>query len=272
MNVLDSTISNSLMSAANGSIDLTNSTLTGSSLSLNNYGKLELENTTISGGSLALSGSSTVLADGGTSDVALSIVDPGRLTVIPDAMLQILQDNETCGTTTVDGTLQALNGLSVTRGTLSGSGVIIGNLMLAGVLKPGDSGPGSIAIQGNYAEARSGVLDEELASPSQFDSTDITQSAALGGTLDIHLSDGFTPVMGETFQIMDFASSTGTFDNVLGEYIGDGEKFDVIYNPTNITLEVVPIGATPEPGSLFLFGSGVIGLSAFLRKRLHKTA
>ncbi len=267
-----SSISGGSITASTASINFDNTTASNDAISLLNSGILRMESSTISGGSLALSGSSTVLADGGTSNIALSIVDPGRFTVTPDAMLQILQDQETGGRTTIDGIMQALNGLTVTRGTLTGSGVIIGNLMLAGVLKPGDSGPGSITIQGNYSQSRPGLLDEELVSPSQYNRTDITQSAALDGTLYIHLSDGFVPAVGQTFEIMDFASSTGTFDRVLGEYLDDGEKFDVIYNPTNVMLDVVSSGPTPEPGSLFLFGSGILGLSVFLRKRLHKTA
>ena len=175
-----STISGGSISEDNSSIHLDNSTLNGNSFSVNSNGRLEFENATISGGSLALSGSSTLLADGGISNIALSIVDPGRLTVTPDAMLQILQDQETGGRTTIDGIMQALNGLTVTRGTLTGTGVIIGNLMLAGVLKPGDSGPGSISIQGNYSQSGSDLLDEELASPSQYNTTDITQSARVG--------------------------------------------------------------------------------------------
>jgi len=54
------------------------------------------------------------------------------------------------------------------------------------------------------------------------------------------LVNAYEPDLGDTFEIMTFASRTGTFSSVQGLLIGNGKRFDLTYGPTNIILEVVP--------------------------------
>ena len=105
------------------------------------------------------------------------------------------------------------------------------------------------------------------------------------------------------FDIMNFASESGTFSTVVGLPIDNQEHFTLEYNATNLTLDVVsgpgmqaasghgsssgsepfitPLGdnmsfvsadysapqsSVPEPGSILLFGSGMAGVAAFLRR------
>ena len=104
------------------------------------------------------------------------------------------------------------------------------------------------------------------------------------------------------FDIMNFASGSGTFSQVLGLPINNQEHFLLEYNPTNLTLDVVQgpdtnIGdvsssirassitwvsnngafqgasnngtsaPTPEPSSILLVGSGLVGIAAVLRRK-----
>ncbi len=97
---------------------------------------------------------------------------------------------------------------------------------------------------------------------------------------------------------MTFASESGTFSMVDGLPINSEEHFVLEYNSTNLTLDVVPgqlagvdassaswlfstgseekgislnasdratPPSTPEPGSILLFGSGVLGLAGLFR-------
>jgi hypothetical protein len=105
----------------------------------------------------------------------------------------------------------------------------------------------------------------------------VTGKATLGGTLNLQLINGFVPTIGNTFDIINFASETGTFATINGTSINSSEHFGVVVNPTNVTLDVLagpaPLwgssfsaaGAsgspspTPEPSSLLLLGSGLLG-------------
>ena len=75
---------------------------------------------------------------------------------------------------------------------------------------------------------------------SHYGKVTVTGAAQLGGTLDIVLTNGFAPNIGDSFQIMTFGSSTGSFANVSGTTIGGGKAFAVTIGPTGITLDVVP--------------------------------
>jgi len=135
------------------------------------------------------------------------------------------------------GTIGANSQVNVTRLTNEG-----------GVLKPGES-PGIFTLVGDLEQLSEGSIEIELAGYAPGDEYDvlvITGDAALGGTLDVRLLDGFEPLVGDTFTVITHASSTGVLDNVLAPC---GYEFAVHYNPTDVTLEVTAVGV-PTPGDL----------------------
>jgi autotransporter-associated beta strand protein len=72
------------------------------------------------------------------------------------------------------------------------------------------------------------------------DQVNITGSATLAGTLDVRLSGGFAPVLGNTFDLFTFASRSGMFQNVLFPVLQGPAAFQLDYsNPTKVTLRMV---------------------------------
>jgi hypothetical protein len=192
---------------------------------------------------------------------------------------------QSAGKTQADGTLTVPGGLSLQGGTLSGSGTINGNVTNSGgTVTPGDA-PGILTLNGNYTQTGSGALDIELGGPTvgtQFDQLDVNGAASLGGTLNISLIGSFQPILGESYDIMDFTSLTGTFAQVNTlNTLGPNLAFDVVYNANDILLTVVdPPGGTvigsvgrtgsavPEPGTwALLLAMGLYGSGLFLRAR-----
>ena len=70
---------------------------------------------------------------------------------------------------------------------------------------------------------------------------------ALGGTLRITTESGFTPVLGQTFRIVNAASQTGQFGTVIGANIPGGLQYSVQYDATGTFLVV---GPGPPTGGL----------------------
>ncbi len=93
-----------------------------------------------------------------------------------------------------------------------------------------------------FTQSASGTLDIEIAgtNPSDIDSLALSSSAQLDGTLHLSLLDGFTPGLGQTFTILTALSLTGEFDTVVQPpTMPAGLEFEVVYNPTNVWLQVV---------------------------------
>jgi hypothetical protein len=63
---------------------------------------------------------------------------------------------------------------------------------------------------------------------------------SLSGTLNIKNLNSFIPAVGSTFTIVTGGAITGQFTTVNGLNIDSSEKFRVDYNPTSVTLTVVP--------------------------------
>ncbi len=131
-------------------------------------------------------------------------------------------------------------GLTTPEVTLSGSGqlYLTGGLLVSdGYTQSGSnsllSGDGTMTVTG--ALTWSGGITPTLA----FNQFNITQQAIISGTLDISLTGGYEPTIGDTFVIMTFPSRSGEFDTVNGLIIGAGKRFDVLYNPNDVTLKVV---------------------------------
>jgi hypothetical protein len=157
--------------------------------------------------------------------------------------LRFLGFTQTAGDTRlVGGGLSATVPLSFTGGQLSGTGPIAADVSNGGgTLAPGLSA-GQIGVTGAYTQAAGGSFTVEIggtAPGTDFDRATFTGAAALGGTLDVALLGGFVPGLADTFQILTFASRSGTFAGVNGLVIGNGRGFRVNYNPTDVTLSVV---------------------------------
>ncbi len=142
--------------------------------------------------------------------------------------------------------------LTIQGGTLTGSGTINANVINAATVSPGGSNPGTLYITGSYTQTAAGTLDINVgAAASQLT---IAGAAALGGTLNVGLTVGFSPTLTESFPFL-------TASTVLSRFTistGLSPYFSLTYNATNVTL--TPPQWTPiAPGSILNGQAAVTG-------------
>jgi hypothetical protein len=175
--------------------------------------------------------------------------------------------------TTVKGRLNAGGdivlgtGVAGDGGLLTGNGTINGNVVNnSGTVAPGD--PQILSIVGDYTQGAHGVLDLSIAGtagaglPHGFDQLDVTGNVFLDGTIDLSFLNGYAPVYGTSFDLLNF---TGTF--------GMGSSLTIIdlTNPAQKFIlttsggKLFATAATPEPSSVLVVGLGAAGL--LLRRR-----
>jgi hypothetical protein len=97
----------------------------------------------------------------------------------------------------------------------------------------------------SFSQMSTGTLGIQIADilPDAFDVLTVEGNAELGGTLLAELTDGFEPVLGNSFTVLRtiFGNISGEFeDTVLPEF--NDLTFDVVYNPQSVVLEVVAAG------------------------------
>ena len=152
-------------------------------------------------------------------------------------------------TTMAGGTLQATT-VSLQGGVLSGSGTVTGAVINnATVTIGGTNAAGTLQINGSYTQTAAGVLNMEiggLTQGTQFDrlvSSGAGTSATLAGTLNLSTINGFSPSLGQNFQILAFVNRNNTvFTTVNGTALPNGLFFTPQYNLTNLTLSVTNVG------------------------------
>lgn len=147
-----------------------------------------------------------------------------------------------------------VNDVSPTEGVIAGTGTVdvtgtsFSNL---GFISPGVS-PGVLTWQGDVPFGTSAGLTIELGGTTvgtghdQLNASDFT--ATLDGTLDVQLFGGFTPLAGDSFQILTFGSREGSFTATSGLDLGGGLVLDTIWSPTDLALvarQVIPLDAGP---------------------------
>lgn len=96
---------------------------------------------------------------------------------------------------------------------------------------------------------------EFVIGPGGVKALDVAVDAHLSGALEVKLTEGFIPTVGESFTLVDAGGLDGFFGNVTGLDIAPGLAFDLVYDEVlhDVRLEVV---ATPLPGDFD--GSGVV--------------
>ena len=174
----------------------------------------------------------------GVLTIAAGSGDSAQLN-ISGGWLQVQNQLFIGGTPTSQGTLNLTGGdlttailgksaastFNFTGGTLH-AGLVTFNLVdNGGVLAPGNrtnavtivnatpvalSSIGQTRIQGNLT-MQSGALQFELASLSSYDRIAVDGIFTAGGTLSVSLLNGFTPQVGNSFDILDFGGRSGHF-------------------------------------------------------------
>ena len=146
--------------------------------------------------------------------------------------------------------------------TVSGIGSFAGNILFNNIFSPGNS-PGEVTVTGDVTLSDSAILQLELGGltmGSQYDHLDITGTLTADGTLNLLLINGFTPKMGDTFDLLDFASLIGAFDQINLPTLDNGLFFETSSLLTTGTISVVP-----EPGTAGLFV--LLTLTALAKRR-----
>ena len=89
-------------------------------------------------------------------------------------------------------------------------------------------------------EGATGVINVDIGGTSagQFGKLNITGAATLAGTLTTTIVNGFTPIVGNSFQVIAYASHSGTFGITTGVSLPVGEGINPTYNATNLTITI----------------------------------
>jgi hypothetical protein len=151
-----------------------------------------------------------------------------------------------------------VSGLS---GSISGSGSVKGDLHNDGAtLSPGNS-PGVFTVTGDYRQGANGRLSIEIGGVKLGDEHDllgVTGTIKLAGMLEVTLIDGFTPRIGDTFEVLDFGLLEGSFEAVQLPVLPAGLAWNDVELYSSGTLAVVP-----EPSASILLGLGLSVISAY---------
>ncbi|HEY9690604.1 MAG TPA: Calx-beta domain-containing protein [Oculatellaceae cyanobacterium] len=135
--------------------------------------------------------------------------------------------------------LQFSSNYALQGGILTGSGRVIGNVANLTQINPGD-GIGELSITGNYTQNSAANLNIELGGATNFDRLNITGNANLSGNLNINLVNGFTPIVGDRYTILNFGGSlTGNFTNITGLNLGNGLLLQSLIINKSLVLDVV---------------------------------
>jgi hypothetical protein len=262
-----------------GNTDIGNS-ISASSNTFNNIGNYNHNGgtTNINNGATLLNdflythndGALTVRAGGQFTNGLINTFNGGTVEVSAGGTLNGTGSTSLNGGTLVVNGLMVQSGVTITGGTLQGSGTVRANINnTGGTVGPGNS-PGTLTVDGNFTQGPGGTLAMEIDSLLSFDVLDISGSAALAGILDLTVDAGYaaTAQDGDMFTIVEWDSFSGAFDTVTGLNFATGKFFTLDYGATGLTLTVnaETVVAASEPGMIALFGLGLAGIG-FVRRR-----
>ncbi|WP_051664320.1 DUF4347 domain-containing protein [Dyadobacter crusticola] len=191
-------------------------------------------------------------------------VSPGQTIALPAGFDPTTGNLVNNGIINVNTSSLTISGTFANAGTLKGSGsYVVSDFTNAGNIAPGNS-PGSLSFTGNLTN--NGVIDIELAGTtagSEYDQIQVLGTMTFAGTLNVTLADNYVPDAGDTFTIIDAASSTGAFATVNLPEV-PRKIWETTYDNANGTF-VIRLINDPLPVTLVSFDARKQEAAAALR-------
>jgi T5SS/PEP-CTERM-associated repeat protein len=196
-----------------------------------------------------LSNSGAVAFSGGAMDVYGDVTNNvgGRITVTGGGVTTFY-DDFTIAPGAGNVQASAVGGVTssvVFLGSYNGGVTGGGSAFIEGDHRPGAS-PGLVSFGGDLFYGGNAALSIELGGltrGTQYDAVDVADDAVLGGDVNVSLINGFTPSLGNTFEILTAAGGrSGTFDLGSLPALGGGLDWALTYTSTSAVLSVVTPG------------------------------
>ena len=212
----------------------------------------------VSGGTAAISdihniGTMGVAGNGGSITLAGGMTNDGTILINSNASIfnsqfRMIDSSTINGTGTImmvmgssdslDAQLEIDDGFVGTFGagqTLLGEGSLEGEMNILGTLSPEGAFRVFTTDTINFADSTQLVIDLGGDTAGLFDRFGVRngQVMNLDGTITINLESGYSPSFGDTWDIIDGAT-TGTFDEVVTGIAPPGQVYRVIYEPDRV--------------------------------------
>jgi autotransporter-associated beta strand protein len=234
--------------------------------------------TSLSGSGAVTLGNNKTLTLSNASGIFSGVVSGGN----PSSGLTIAGGSEgLTGANTYKGTTTVNSGA-----TLTGTGSVTGDVSNSGKIRPFDTVSNKAAaftIGGSYTQASTGVLDIAIGgSPASgnYGQLHVAGKASLDGNLDVDTVNSFLFPVGTTTygDVLSYSSLSGDFSGF--DYNGTACKsngVDTWLCGTHLTFSLLTgttsglrVVRTPEPGTISVLATGLLGLIALRHRRRNR--
>jgi autotransporter-associated beta strand protein len=250
----------SLQSYGSGSVIITSTAA--ATLAINQTTNLSYLGQITSAITLAKTGSSTLTLFGnntytGNTDISAGALVLGSGGSIANSGVINVASGATFDVSAVSGGFVLGSGQ-----TLKGAGTVSGATTINGNLAPGNS-PGTLSFANGLSLGSTSTSTFEIAGigAGQFDRVIVTGLLNFGGTLALN-NTGYTAVYGDSVDLFDWTTTTGSFSSITGTDLGGGLSWDTSSLYSNGVIMVVP-----EPSTYALLAAGGVGSLLMFRRR-----